>query len=198
MEKTVYGTLIVANDYNTYINFKAVYDSNNIFINRVFEINDETGLNTILLAPTNFESFNTFSRIIFLDPVINMGYLSELKKHTKSTVYLPHMPATSMSMLKKIDLSRQKFGKYFRLMQFAYENKIKGYYCYHLFTNIIKKIKTKDEYSYLQFYVCLQVFKELGIVVVNDTDSEILTITDKKNPLNSSAFYNRLNTMKIG
>lgn len=197
MEKTVYGTLIIANDYNTYINFKAVYDSNNIFINRVFEINDETGLNTILLAPTNFESFNTFSRIIFLDPIINMGYLSELKKHTKSTIYLPHMPSTSMSMLKKIDLSRQTFGKYFRLMQFAYENKIKGYYCYHLFTNILKKIKTKDNYSYLQFYVCMQVFKELGIIITNDTDSEIITITDKKNPLNSSAFYNRLNTMKI-
>ncbi len=197
MDKTVYGTLIVANDYNTYINFKAIYDSNNIFINRIFEINDETGLNTILLAPTNFQSFNTFSRIIFLDPIINMGYLSELKKHTKSTIYLPHLPSTSMPILKKIDLSRQTFGRYFRLMQFAYENKIKGYYCYHLFINIIRKIKTKESYSYLQFYICLQVFKELGIIITNDDDSEILTITDKKNPLNSSAFYNRINTMKV-
>ncbi len=197
MDKTVYGTLIIANDYNTYINFKAIYDSNNIFINRIFEINDETGLNTILLAPTNFESFNTFSRIIFLDPVINMGYLSELKKHTKSTIYLPHMPTNNISLVKKIDLSRQTFGRYFRLIQFANENKIKGYYCHNLFTNIVKKIKTKEEYSYLQFYVCLQVFKELGIVLTDESDSEILSITDKKNPLNSSAFYNRLNTIKV-
>ena len=35
MEKNVYGTLIVANDYNTYINFKAIYDSNNIVRNRL-------------------------------------------------------------------------------------------------------------------------------------------------------------------
>ena len=90
MEKNVYGTLIVANDYNTYINFKAIYDSNNIFKNRVLNINDDTGLNTIILAPTNFNSFNTFSRIIFLDPVLNMGYLSALQKQTKSTIYLPH------------------------------------------------------------------------------------------------------------
>ena len=82
MDKNVYGTLIVVNDYNTYINFKSIYDSNNIFRNRIFNINDETGLNTIILAPTNFNSFNTFSRIIFLDPMLNMGYLSELKKYT--------------------------------------------------------------------------------------------------------------------
>ncbi len=196
MENNVYGTLIVANDYNTYINFKSIYDSNNIFKNRIFEINDETGLNTIILAPKNFDSFNTFSRIIFLDPILNMGYISALHKQTKSTVYLPHSVPTPITMLNKIDLSRQTFGKYFRLMQFAYENKITGYYCYHMFKNILNKLKEKN-YSYLQFYVCLQVFIELGIIIVNENESEITKITDVKQPLNSSAFYNRLSTMKI-
>jgi len=197
MDKNVYGTLIVANEYNTYINFKAIYDSNNIFRNRIMKINDETGLNTIVLAPTDFNSFNAFSRIIFLDPILNMGYLSEVEKHTKSTIYLPHIPSNPAVALNKIDLSRQEFGRYFRLMQFAYENKIKGYYCYNMFKNIVSKVKDKVEYSYLQFFVCLQVFKELGIVVTNEKDSEIIKITDVKSPLNSSAFYNRMSTMKI-
>ncbi|MBE5741285.1 MAG: single-stranded-DNA-specific exonuclease RecJ [Clostridiales bacterium] len=196
MEKNVYGTLIVANDYNTYINFKAIYDSNNIFTNRVMTINDATGLNTILLAPSNFESFNTFSRIIFLDPVLNMGYLSALQKVTKSTVYLPHIMDYNCSILKKINLSRNEFGRYFRLIQFALENKITGYYTYHLFKNILFKLKEKVNYSYLQFFVCLQVFKELGIVITNPEDTEIEKITGVKSPLNASAFYNRLNTMK--
>ena len=196
MEKNVYGTLIVANDYNTYINFKSIFDSNNIFKNRVFSIDDETGLNTILLAPTSFESFNTFSRIIFLDPVLNMGYLCALQKRTKSTIYLPHMPTHNYSILDSISLDRKLFGEYFRLIQFAYENKISGYFCHHLFTNISAKVKNKS-YSYLQFFVCLQTFKELGIVITNETDGEILTITDTKNPLNASAFYNRLSTMKL-
>lgn len=198
MDKNVYGTLIVANDYNTYINFKSIFDSNNIFKNRVMNINDETGLNTIVLAPTNFNSFNTFSRIIFLDPVLNMGYLSALQKTTKSTIYLPHMIANNALLLKDINLSREEFGKYFRLIQFAYENKIKGYYCYNLFQNIISKVKSKEKYSYLQFFVCLQVFKELEIIVVSENDDEIQKITSKKSPLNASAFYNRLNTIKIG
>lgn len=198
LEKNVYGTLIVANDYNTYINFKSVFDSNNIFKNRVMNINDETGLNTIVLAPSNFDCFNTYSRIIFLDPVLNMGYLSALQKHTKSTVYLPHMIDNAGTILSNINLSRNEFGRYFRLMQFALENKITGYYCYNLFKNILTKIKTKENYSYLQFFVCLQVFKELGIVITNEQDTEVLKITNVKNPLNSSAFYNRLNTLKHG
>ncbi len=197
MEKNVYGTLIVANDYNTYINFKAIYDSNNIIKNRVMDINDETGLNTIVLAPRNFECFNTFSRIIFLDPILNMGYLAALQKSTKSTVYLPNNQDLHCSVLNNIDLSRTEFGKYFRLIQFAYENKISGYFTHNLFKNILLKIKEKTNYSYLQFFVCLQVFKELGIVITNDDDSEIIKITNIKNPLNTSSFYNRLNTMKI-
>jgi len=160
-------------------------------------INDETGLNTIVLAPSSFDCFNTFSRIIFLDPVLNMGYLSALQKVTKSTVYLPHNVDLHYSILNKINLSRNEFGKYFRLIQFACENHLSGYYCYDLFNKIVSKIKQKDNYSYLQFFVCLQVFKELGIVVANERDTEILKITDVKNPLNASAFYNRLSTLKI-
>lgn len=197
MEKNVYGTLIVANDYNTYINFKSIYDSNNIFRNRVMDINDETGLNTIVLAPSNFECFNTFSRIIFLDPVLNMGYLSALQKATKSTVYLPHTGELHYSIINNIKLDRAEFGRYFRLIQFAHENKITGYYCHNMFTNILAKIKDKTSYSYLQFFVCLQVFKELGIVVTNENDTEIQQITNVKNPLNASSFYNKLATMQV-
>lgn len=196
MDKHVYGTLIVANDYNTYINFKAIFDSNNIFKNRIMSINDDTGLNTIILAPTNFESFNTFSRIIFLDPILNMGYISTLQKSTKSTIYLPHMLEGNNPIIKKINMSRAEFGRYFRLIQFAYDNKITGYYCYNLFKNILMKLKEKAEYSYLQFFVCLQVFKELGIVKTDKNDTAIEEITNVKNPLNASAFYNRLNSIK--
>lgn len=196
MENTVYGTLIVANDYNTYINFKAIYDSNNIIKNRVMNIADETGLNTIVLSPTNFDCFNTFSRIIFLDPILNMGYISALQKATKSTIYLPNNQDLHYSILNNINLSRNEFGRYFRLIQFAYENKITGYYTFDLFKNILTKIKEKSSYNYLQFFVCLQVFKELGIVVSNENDTEIVQITNVKNPLNASSFYNRLTTMK--
>ena len=61
--------------------------------------------------------------------------------------------------------------------------------------DLLAKIKDKAEFSYLQFFICLQVFKELGIVVTNDGDTEIVNITDVKKPLNASVFYNKLNTI---
>ena len=123
--------------------------------------------------------------------------ISALQKTTKSTIYLPHMIEGNNPILKDINLSRAEFGKYFRLMQFGFENKITGYYTYNLFKNIVSKLKDKTNYNYLQFFVCLQVFKELGIVVTDNSDTEITNITNVKNPLNSSSFYNRLNTMKV-
>ena len=66
-----------------------------------------------------------------------------------------------------------------------------------MFKNILSKIKEKNKYSYLEFFVCLQVFKELGIVITDEQDTQIISITNVKNPLNASSFYNRLSTMKI-
>lgn len=196
MDKNVYGTLFVAHDYNTYINFKSIYDSNGIIKNRIMNINDATGLNTIVLAPTNFDCFNTFSRIIFLDPILNMGYLSALQKTTMSTIYLPNNQDIRYSILDKINLDRAEFGRYFRLIQYAQENQITGYYSYNLFNNIIQKLKDKSKYSYLQFFVCLLVFKELGIIETDENITKVTKITNKKNPLNSSGFYNRLFSLK--
>ncbi len=197
MDKNVYGTLIVANDYNTYINFKAIFDINNIFRTRIFELDDDTGLNTIILAPKGFKSFNTFSRIIFLDPILNMGYLSALHKVTNSVIYLPHLTISNSLTMRNVDLSREEFGRYFRLIQFAYENKISGYNTYHFYQNILLKIKDKYRYSYLQFFICLLTFKELNIIEMNEDESEIIMITNEKHPLNSSSFYNRLNSLSF-
>lgn len=197
MDKNIYGTLIVAYDYNTYLNFKSIYDNFNIFRNRLFEVGDESGINTILLAPQNFNNFNTFSKIIFLDPILHTGYLSCLNKFTKAQIYLPHKSKFSYSTFKNLDTSRQTFGRYFRLIQFAHENKIKGDYPYNLYEKIIKLIGGKKDYNYLQFYVCLTTFVDLNIIEVDKDFSEITKITSTKKPLNASAFYNRLNLIKL-
>ena len=101
------------------------------------------------------------------------------------------------SVLRNVSLDRAVFGKYFRLIQFACENKITGYYCYNLFKNILQKTKDKTEYSYLQFFICLQVFKELGIIETDENDNEITKINNIKNPLNASQFYNKLSVLKL-
>ena len=58
-------------------------------------------------------------------------------------MYLPNNQDLKYSILDGINLSRIEFGRYFRLIQFANENKISGYYTYNLFKNILGKIKEK-------------------------------------------------------
>ena len=197
MDKNIYGTLIVANDYNTYLNFKSIYDSLNIFRTRLFEIGDESGINTILLAPKNFSKFNTFNRIIFLDPILHTGFLSVLNKSTKAQVFLPHKTQFSYSTFKDFETDRATFGKYFRIMEYACDNKIKGSYAYDFYQKLIKQLGRAKEYNYLQFYVCLTTFAELGIIELSEDETSILKITNIKKPLNASAFYNRLNLVKL-
>lgn len=196
MDKAVFGTLFIAYDYNTYLNFKSIYDANNIIRNRIFSIDDQTGLNTILLAPINFDNFNTFNRIVFLDPVLHTGFLSALNKCTKATIFLPYKTQFSFSIFRNISTSREVFGKYFRLIEFISQNNMSDYNIYNLFLNATKLVNPKFKYNFLQFSVCLSVFAELELIIY-DKNSIKLNTTTKKSTLNASAFYNRLNVLKI-
>ncbi len=195
MDKSVYGTLIVVNDYNSYLNFKNIYDNFNIFRNRLFEVGDESGINTILLAPTSFKNFNSFNRIIFIDPVINMGYISAVNKATKATVYLPYKSQFSYSLFKNISLDRKVFGEYFKLLKFACDNGVVGNSMYTFYNKLITSAKRKD-CSYLQFVICVHVFKELNIIELNENLSGVLKVDMDKKSLNSSQFYNKLMAIK--
>lgn len=194
MDTSVYGTLIVVNDYNSYLNFKSIYDNFNIFRNRLFEIDDQTGINTILLAPKNFNNFNTFKRIIFIDPILNSGYISAVNKNTKAVIYLPYKTGFSYSIFRDISTDRKVFGEYFKLLKFAYDNQIIGATSYQLFAKIVALSKRK-ECNYAQFMVCLSTFKELGIIET-DEDRSITNISMDKKQLTSSNLYNKLNFIK--
>lgn len=195
MDKSVYGTLIVVNDYNSYLNFKSIYDNFNIFRNRLFEVGDESGINTILLAPTSLRYFNTFKRIIFIDPILNMGYISAINKVTKATIYLPYKTQFGVSTFKNISLDRRVFGEYFNLLKLAYENKVSANSPYDLFTKLVNSFKKKD-LLFLQFTVCLHVFKELQIITLNETIFGVESVSMDKKSLDSSQFYNRVKALK--
>ncbi len=193
MDKSVYGTLIVTTDYNSYLNFKSIYDSFNIFRDRLFEVEDETGINTILLAPISFKHFNSFKRIIFIDPVLSPGYISAVNKATKSAIYLPYKSQFSYSLFRDISVDRKAFGEYFKLLKFAYDNDISGATSYRFFDKV--QTKSKRKISYLQFMACLTTFKELDIVTV-ENDCKITNISMDKKSLDDSACYTKLVQMK--
>lgn len=193
MEQSIYGTLIVVNDYNSYLNFKSIYDNLNIYRNRLFEVEDETGLNTILLAPNSFKYFNSFRRIIFIDPILNLGYVSALNKTTKSAIYIPHKTPFSYSLFREISTDRKVFGEYFKILKFAYDNQITGSNSYQFFQKLMNS--TRRKLSYLQFMICLNVFKQLDIIKVED-DCKIVDLSMDKKDLSSSVLYTQLASIK--
>lgn len=193
MEQSIYGTLIVANDYNSYLNFKSIYDNLNIFRNRLFEVEDETGLNTILLAPNSFKHFNSFKRIIFVDPILNMEYISALNKATKSAIYIPHKSQFSYSMFRDISVDRKVFGEYFKVLKFAYDNNISAPTTYEFFVKTMNACKRK--LSYTQFMLCLTTFKQLNIIETEE-DKKIINVYMDKKVLTGSTFYNKLCAFK--
>ncbi|MBQ7797803.1 MAG: single-stranded-DNA-specific exonuclease RecJ [Clostridia bacterium] len=193
MEQSIYGTLIIANDYNSYLNFKSIYDNLNIFRNRLFEMEDETGLNTILLSPNSFKHFNSFKRIIFIDPILNLGYISELNKNTKSAIYIPHKTPFSHSFFRDISVERKVFGDYFKVLKFAYDNQIIGNSPYQFYQKVVNA--TRRKLSYMQFMVCLTVFKQLDIIQT-EGDIKITNLSMDKKELSSSIFYNQLSLTK--
>ena len=187
MKSDVHGTLIICNDYNSYINFKSIYDSSNIIQNRVFELLDQSGLNTILLSPVNFNYFNTFNKIIFLDPILNMGYLDELRKHTSATVLLPHKNMINTSVFSKLSLDRDVFGEYYKLfVSLANERKASAKY-YEMF---IEAKRINNDINYLQFMACLFVFHDLGLIEVEDSVGLKLNVKSQiHTALENSAVY---------
>jgi hypothetical protein len=193
MEQSIYGTLIVANDYNSYLNFKSIYDNLNIFRDRLFEVEDETGLNTILLAPSSFKHFNSFKRIIYIDPILNLGYISALNNATKSAIYIPHKTQLSNLMYREISIDRKVFGDYFKALKFAYENQITASSPYQFYQKVNNA--TRGKLSYLQFMICLTVFKQLGIIET-ENDIKITNLSMDKKELLSSSFYRQLNFIK--
>ncbi len=193
MEQSVYGTLIITNDYNSYLNFKSIYDNFNIFRNRLFEVEDDTGLNTILLAPNSFKHFNSFKRIIYIDPILNLGYISALNKATKSAIYIPHKSQFSYSLFRDISVDRKIFGEYFKVLKFAYDNEISANTPYQFYEKTSNMCKRK--LSYCQFMLCLAIFKQLNIIET-EADCKIINLFMDKKELNSSALYRKLSAIK--
>ncbi len=189
MRDDVHGTLIVCNDYNSYLNFKTIYDSRNIVQNRIFELLDQSGLNTILLSPKNFNFFNTFDKIIFLDPVLNVGYLSELVKHTHATIFLPHKNAINSSVFSAVKTDRDTFGTYYKIFCDLAKQKECRTEFYELF---ICAKQNNPKINYLQFMACLYVFVDLGIVTINENNGISLKINKNvRTLLDKSEVYKR-------
>lgn len=191
--KELLGTLFIANTYETYQQF-LIQNSQLSLSHNLFSITENFGANMILLSPINFEKFNQFSRIIFLDPVLDTNYINELKTHTFAKIFVPQYKKINSTIFKGLSLDRAKFGEYFKMLSNIATKKISFENELILFKNLKNLNPQYKNISFRQYIFCLYTFLQLGIFSFESDDDFYTLIENKKvfANLNTSNFYNSI------
>ena len=193
--KDYFGTLFIASTYDSYINFVNQYgDKDYFFYHNMFEIVQNSGVNSILLAPNNFKNFNAYKKIIFIDQVLNKGYIDNLLANTIAEVYLPDYKKANREVFVGLTSDRNVFGEYFKIiskfssLMLSFENELAMFKQIKLANPQMKKL------SYKQFIFCLYTFIQLGIFEFQQYEGYLCIKENKKvfSNLNNSKFYNEV------
>lgn len=184
----VFGTAFVAYSAYDFVNFSKNYSKENIFH---IGICDDfcVGYNSLLLSPIGVNWAKNFSRIIFLSPVLDEGFISQLNEVSNAEIFIPMERPFDTSRFLNLDLSREAFGKVFKVLT---SKNSKNYSIFDIFEQ-----KLQGKLSFDTFFSAFLVFRELGFI---DVEQDIfLQINEKQNvkkALTESKLYNKLLLMK--
>lgn len=185
-----FGTLVVANTFESYKNFTDLKLPITNF--ELFNITNNSGINTVVFSPSNLDNFKNYTNIIFLDTPLCEGYVNELLKI--NDIYIVE-GCINMNIFKNLSSSRTTFGNYHNAIKsFCTDNSIQ-----YLNGNLIesfnnfKKSNFKNiKFKYDQFIYVLLVLGELEILKFENNN---LIFNSKKNNLENSSIYNFLNLL---
>ncbi len=188
-QSEVFGTAFVAYSAYDFVSFLRAYSKDNIYHIGIF---DErcTGYNSLLLSPVGVEWARNFSRIVFLSPVMDEGFIAEINTITNAEVFIPMEREFDTQRFSTLDLSRETFGRVFRTL--TGKNILKNYSIFDIYNN-----RLKGKVGFDTFYVAYLVFKELGLIEVHrDSLCEIVQVKNVKKALTESRIYNKLSLLK--
>ncbi len=187
-----YGTLIITNTLQSYKNFveKSSFKQY-IICYEYLNLTNDNGYNTICICPNSANDYRNYNRIILLDSVLDEGYIVDLNKNTNATIYIPQNSPFLYAPFKSLDLSRKVFGNYFNILKIADKQKITAFDDFNYF-NKLKRVN--KNINYVQFVACVETFKQLGIIEVNNEigNYKISVNSGITSKLEKSYFYNKL------
>jgi len=183
----LFGTLFVCYNYETYLEISSKLDSN--YQHYLYEVVKNSGINSIILSPSNFDNFGAYKNIVFLDAVLSKDFLAFLSKNTNAKIFIPKDRKVDKNIFLNLKTDRNVFGEFFKLLSnFASsQNTFMGE------IDLYKKIGEKN-FDFKQFIFCFYVFLELKIFEIEDDKGIKSLIENKKivSQLNNSAFYNQI------
>lgn len=192
-DKEKIGTLFVASTYESYTQFVEQFPDLKLNHN-LFEITRCDAENSIILAPICYDNFNLFSKVIYLDPILDKKYLNMLATKTFAKIYYPQYKKVNSTIFKGLSCERQVFGTYYKLISdltkklISFENRLDIFRHIKLLNPGLKKL------SYRQFVFCLYTFIELKIFSIKQ-DGEYITLSEDSkvfSNLSNSKFYNTI------
>ena len=190
-QQELFGTLFVCSSYESYLEFLSLTQEDKNFQHYLYEVISNSGINSVIIAPTNFNNFGAYKKIVFLDPVLSKGFVNAIANVTNAKLYIPSYKKVEKDIFKGLTVDRNVFGQYFKLLSSFASTQASFYNEIDLF----KKIANQDKkLNFKQFIFCLYTFIELKIFELED---EIETQTLKENKkvissLNNSEFYNQV------
>jgi len=192
----LFGTLFVANTYETYNQFITNLNRNYEHLKHyLYTIIGKEGINSVVLAPTNMENFNQFNKIIFLDPVLDKDYIFAVAERTNAKVFAPDYKKVNTNIFKGLSADRNVFVEYFKMLQ-DLASKMRSYDNELVLFKQLKLINPQNKkLNYKQFIYCLYTFIELGIFDLKK-EGDFLTLAENKKvftSLGNSQFYNDIN-----
>lgn len=192
-DKEKIGTLFVASTYESYTQFVEQFPDLKLNHN-LFEITRCDAENSIILAPIYYDNFNLFSKVVYLDPILDKKYLNMLATKTFAKIYYPQYKKVNSTIFKGLSCERQVFGTYYKLISdltkklISFENRLDIFRHIKLLNPGLKKL------SYRQFVFCLYTFIELKIFSIKQ-DGEYITLSEDSkvfSNLSNSKFYNTI------
>ena len=177
----IHGTLFVAPNKTA---FEEYYARRNEPIFAEF-INPITKNNytRVILAP-DFENNNlmlaNYENIVFLAPLLDDGIISYLNGKTKATIYVPSFSNDNL----QLSCDREVFARYFDLLKRSQQLKASSV------SALFKQLsKTENDLSYKQFEFCVNVFKELGIISLQNAPFSLIINKGVRADLSTSSLY---------
>jgi len=186
---SVFGTAFVTYSCFDYVEFSKNYSTKNIYHFGIYD-SSEIGYNSLLLSPKGLDWAKNYSKIVFLSPVLDSGFISALNSVTNADIYLPIEKDANYKKFAGLDLSRDTFGRIFNALRAK-----AGKTVYNVFELYDKTNLTGV--SFASFYVAFKTFAELGLI--NVVENEGLTIyinKSAKRELTQSRLYNKLMLLK--
>jgi len=188
-----FGTLFVSFSYASYKDFCTNFKDLKLQ-HYMFEVISNSGINSVVISPSNLGNFSAYKRIVFLDAILNKGFLGKIAKMTNALQFIPKDKKVEKSIFNNLKTDRVIFGEYFKLLS-NFASKQSSYYGdADLFRILCAENKHLD---YKQFIFCFYVFIELNILEV-ESDLGLYTLKENKkvvSQLTNSNFYNSVSLL---